>query len=69
MYHVNVHRIPCRGPGDLSGLAELVASGRLAPADIVAIMGKTEGNGCVNDNSREYASTILAAYQGEGNGQ
>jgi len=53
---VGVHRIPCSGPGDLSGLAALIATGELDPADIVAVMGKTEGNGCVNDHTREYAS-------------
>lgn len=53
---VGVHRIECRGPGDLSGVQALIAAGTLVPADIVAVMGKTEGNGCVNDHTREYAS-------------
>ena len=53
---VGVFRVPCRGPGDLSGVQALVDAGQLAPADIVAVMGKTEGNGCVNDHTREYAS-------------
>jgi cyanuric acid amidohydrolase len=64
MYHVDVIRIPCRSPGDLTGFEALIASGRVAPADIVAVMGKTEGNGCVNDYTREYASTMLAACLG-----
>jgi cyanuric acid amidohydrolase len=54
---VEVFRIPCRGPGDLSGVQALVAAGELVLADVVAVMGKTEGNGCVNDFTREYAST------------
>jgi len=29
----------------------------LSPADIVAVMGKTEGNGCVNDHTRDFAAT------------
>lgn len=53
---VGVFRAPCRGPGDLSGVQALVDAGQLTPADIVAVMGKTEGNGCVNDHTREYAS-------------
>jgi cyanuric acid amidohydrolase len=53
---VDVHRIACCGPGDLSGVQALIASGVLRPQDIVAVMGKTEGNGCVNDHTREYAS-------------
>ena len=54
---VEVWRIPCRGPGDLSGVQALIDSGELLPAEVVAVMGKTEGNGCVNDFTREYASS------------
>ena len=64
MHHVDVFRIPCRGPGDTSGLAELLGSGRLQAQHIVAVMGKTEGNGCVNDYTREYATAMLAAILG-----
>jgi cyanuric acid amidohydrolase len=65
---VGVHRIDCRGPGDLSGVQALIDAGTLVPADIVAVMGKTEGNGCVNDHTREYASMawshLLAPHLG-----
>jgi len=54
--HVEVFRIGCQGPGDLRGVQALIDAGRLVPGDIVAVMGKTEGNGCVNDHAREYAS-------------
>jgi cyanuric acid amidohydrolase len=54
---VQVWRIPCTGPGDLSGVKALIDAGEIIAADIVAVMGKTEGNGCVNDFTREYAST------------
>jgi cyanuric acid amidohydrolase len=54
--HVEVFRIACQGPGDLSGVKALIEAGTLVPAAIVAVMGKTEGNGCVNDHTREYAS-------------
>jgi len=64
MYHVDVIRIPCRSPGDTSGLEELLGSGRIAAAEIVAVIGKTEGNGCVNDYTREYATTMLATCLG-----
>lgn len=64
MYEVTVHRIPCRSPGDTTGLAALLASGEIAARDIVAVMGKTEGNGCVNDYTREYATAMLAACLG-----
>ncbi len=58
-------RVPCRGPGDLSGVKALAASGRLVAADIVAVMGKTEGNGCVNDHTREYASVAWCHWLAE----
>jgi cyanuric acid amidohydrolase len=64
MHHVDVTVIPCRGPGDTSGLQAHLASGRLLAGDIVAVMGKTEGNGCVNDFTREYATAALATVLG-----
>ena len=53
---VGVWRVPCGGPGDLAGVQALVDSGQIAAAEIVAVMGKTEGNGCVNDHTREFAT-------------
>ncbi len=53
---VDVWRVPCRSPADLSGVQALIDAGDLVPAEVVAVMGKTEGNGCVNDFTREYAS-------------
>eukprot|EP01031_Cornospumella_fuschlensis_P047414 gene47413-58076_t len=44
-----------RHPGDVSAIAALFDEGALAPAEVVAILGKTEGNGCVNDFTRAYA--------------
>jgi cyanuric acid amidohydrolase len=54
-------RIATRGPGDVSALEKLLDDGALAAGDIVAVMGKTEGNGCVNDFTREYSTQALAA--------
>ncbi len=64
MQTVDVVRIATSGPGDVNGLAALIESGSLDPAAIVAIMGKTEGNGCVNDYTREYATAALAGLLG-----
>ena len=55
----NVFRIPTKGPGDVSGLMALIDSGKVAPSEIVAVLGKTEGNGGVNDFTREYAVAAL----------
>lgn len=56
-----VVRIAMQGPGDVSGLVTLIESGALDPCTIVAILGKTEGNGGVNDFTREYATAALSA--------
>jgi cyanuric acid amidohydrolase len=58
---VDVIRIATRGPGDVSGLHDLITQGRIDPASILAILGKTEGNGGVNDFTREYATSALCA--------
>lgn len=50
---VNVIRIPTKGPGDVSGLMALIAAGTVDPATILAVLGKTEGNGGVNNFTRE----------------
>jgi cyanuric acid amidohydrolase len=55
-----VIRIPTKGPGDVSGLIQLIETGRIDPASILAILGKTEGNGGVNDFTREYATSALS---------
>lgn len=54
-----LHRIPADAPDDVSGLASAIASGAIDPAGIVAILGKTEGNGCVNDFTRAFAVQSL----------
>jgi cyanuric acid amidohydrolase len=56
-----VYRVAMRDPGDASGITGLLDAGTLAAGEIVAILGKTEGNGCVNDFTRGYAMTTLSA--------
>jgi cyanuric acid amidohydrolase len=50
-----------RHPGDASAVLRLIDDGTLAAEHIVAIFGKTEGNGCVNDFTRGYAVSALSA--------
>jgi cyanuric acid amidohydrolase len=52
MSAVDLITVPTSGPDDT---AALDGCGH-APADLVAVIGKTEGNGCVNDFSRTLAS-------------
>ena len=47
-----------RHPGDVSSVEALFDAG-LPPGQVVAILGKTEGNGCVNDFTRAYAVQAL----------
>jgi cyanuric acid amidohydrolase len=56
---VDVIRIPTSGPGDVSGLMALIDRGVVDPFSILAVLGKTEGNGGVNDFTREYAVAAL----------
>jgi cyanuric acid amidohydrolase len=58
---VGVVRIATKGPGDVSGLLGLIETGNIDPRSILAILGKTEGNGGVNDFTREYAVSALCA--------
>lgn len=54
-----LHRISASAPDDVSGLALAISDGRIRPEGIVAILGKTEGNGCVNDFTRAFAVQSL----------
>ncbi len=54
-----VLRVPMRDPGDLSLVEALFDNGAIAPEEVVAIFGKTEGNGCVNDFTRAYSVEML----------
>ena len=60
MAAVSVHRIPMGNPGDASGLLALIDAGVIAAGDILAVLCKTEGNGCVNDFTRGYATLALS---------
>jgi cyanuric acid amidohydrolase len=60
---VSVHKVQMNAPNDISGLRTVIESGQiLDPNSIVAIMGKTEGNGCVNDFTRGYAVSSIQNY-------
>ncbi|VDS02910.1 Cyanuric acid amidohydrolase [Devosia equisanguinis] len=47
-------------PSDTSELKGLIASGALDPREIVAVIGKTEGNGGANDFTRALATLSFA---------
>ena len=65
----DVHRFGLADPGDVSGLRAAIAAGRIDPRAVVAVIGKTHGNGLVNDYTRGYLAfalaDLLAAATGE----
>lgn len=64
-----VHRIAMAHPGDSSALAALFDDGVLAPAMVRAVIGKTEGNGGLNDFTRGYFTQSLMALLAERTGE
>lgn len=55
-----VHRIAASAPNDVSGIEAAIAAGRIDPKGVIAVLGKTEGNGLVNDFSRGMATMALS---------
>jgi len=53
---VDVHVLPTSAPDDTSELEALFDSETVRPENVICILGKTEGNGCVNDFSRGLAT-------------
>lgn len=64
MRQARVHRLATSSPDDVSGLASGIASGAIVPEGIIAILGKTEGNGCVNDFTRAFSVQSLKVELG-----
>lgn len=65
---VGVHKIAMGNPGDVSALEKLIDAGEILAQEIVALIGKTEGNGGANDFTRGFAtqsfSLLLSRYLG-----
>src|ERR1700675_2590401 len=53
---IGVYKVAMAAPNDVSELAKLIDSGQIIPAEIVAMIGKTEGNGGANDFTRGFAT-------------
>lgn len=59
---IGIHKLGMNAPDDISGLAALIASGEIDPASVVAVIGKTEGNGGANDFTRALATLAFARH-------
>jgi len=53
---IGVYKVAMASPSDVSELARLIDSKEINPAEIVALIGKTEGNGGANDFTRGFAT-------------
>src|SRR3989442_7471625 len=53
---IGVNRVAMASPSDVSGLAALIDAGEVDPGEVIALIGKTEGNGGANDFTRGYAT-------------
>src|SRR5580704_12132740 len=56
-------------PGDVSGLKGAIVDGSVDPGRIVAVIGKTHGNGLVNDYTRGYLAQSLSLLIGAATGE
>jgi cyanuric acid amidohydrolase len=54
---IGVYKVAMASPSDVSELARLIDSNEIDPAEIVALIGKTEGNGGANDFTRGFATS------------
>lgn len=64
MPRARIHVIATSAPDDVTGLERLIENKTLDPEKLIAILGKTEGNGCVNDFTRAFAVTALKQVLG-----
>ncbi|WP_372620023.1 ring-opening amidohydrolase [Falsiroseomonas sp.] len=69
MPRLAIHRLAMAHPGDLSELETLLRDGTVRAGEIRAVIGKTEGNGGLNDFTRGYFTQslmlLLASQTGE----
>lgn len=69
MPRLAIHRLHMAHPGDMSGLDGLISAGEVEARSLRAVIGKTEGNGGLNDFTRGYFTQsflrLLALHTGE----
>src|SRR6266436_523099 len=58
---IDVFKLEIKGAADASELEKYIQSKRLKADDVVAVIGKTEGNGGVNDFTRILADNAFRA--------
>ena len=66
---IGVHKLLMNSPNDVSGLERMIDAGTIDPREIVAMIGKTEGNGGANDFTRGFATLSFSLALGAPPGQ
>ena len=61
----DVHRFGLKDPSDVSGLSQAIEKGVVDAGKIVGVIGKTHGNGLVNDYTRGYLTLCLSQLIGD----
>jgi ABC-type proline/glycine betaine transport system permease subunit len=61
----DIYRFGLKDPSDVSGLREAIEKGVIDPGKIVGVIGKTHGNGLVNDYTRGYLTLCLSHLIGD----
>ncbi len=62
---VEVHKVEITSVSDATGLADLIEQGVFAADEVIAVIGKTEGNGGVNDFTRILADQAFRGVLAE----
>ena len=62
---IEVAKVELKSVNDASGLLACIAAGRFSADEVVAVIGKTEGNGGVNDFTRILADEAFRAALAE----
>jgi cyanuric acid amidohydrolase len=65
----DVHRFDLPDPGDVSGLRAAIDGGTADARQIVGVIGKTHGNGLVNDYTRGFLAQSLSLLIAEKTGE
>src|SRR5260221_12847048 len=62
---IEVAKVELKTVQDASGLEGLIAAGKFAADEVIAVIGKTEGNGGVNDFTRILADQAFRRVLGK----
>ncbi|SNS31735.1 ring-opening amidohydrolase [Tropicimonas sediminicola] len=66
---IGVHKLAMASPADTAELRAQLESGAIDPRSVVAVIGKTEGNGGANDFTRALATMCFAQVLAEARGE